>query len=203
MKADPIASDREEKSSQICTRCGFCCDGTLFNRLNADQGEDLADLVQIGMPPKNTRTEGVLAFDLPCSHFNGLCSVYTHRPVACRRFRCRLLRKLDRGEITVPAAEQVIFEAIRMRRTVADTLATLTVELLPPAKRSLSIAARISSILVVLVGGEEGTAPGKYRHSLPALFALFRSLSTHFLPDHSSRTSNTAVQTAGRLRLND
>lgn len=46
---------------------------------------------------------------LPCAALEGTsCSIYAHRPGACRAFECRLLARAGRGEIGVEQALAII-----------------------------------------------------------------------------------------------
>lgn len=52
----------------------------------------------------------------PCScSVEGRCTIYEHRPLTCREFRCALLRRLEAGETTSHEARAVI-EQTRARR---------------------------------------------------------------------------------------
>ena len=56
------------------------------------------------------------AFDLPCCAFKGgLCSIYSERPAACSKYRCKLLKNVEAGRLSRPAAEEIVKEVKAMR----------------------------------------------------------------------------------------
>lgn len=68
----------------------MCCDGTLFGRARLEPDE-------VAVAKKNrlaiVANEG--SFDQPCSALAaGGCTIYDERPLACRRFVCRLHERL-------------------------------------------------------------------------------------------------------------
>jgi uncharacterized protein len=88
----------ERSGSTLCLACGMCCDGTLFQtvELTADEVE-----------PWRRRGLTVLTdrdaprFTQPCPHHQGgACSIYGDRPSTCERFRCPLLDKYTKGELS-------------------------------------------------------------------------------------------------------
>jgi Fe-S-cluster containining protein len=78
----------------LCQSCGLCCDGSLFGRVDLEPAEVLRarrnHLHVIGSGK---------AFEQPCAALRAIaagaderrtCSIYGERPLACRRFTCRL-----------------------------------------------------------------------------------------------------------------
>ena len=81
-------------TSSICTHCGLCCDGTLLLWVPIEETEaEWARMQQLNVAERNRRNW----FALPCRCFrnDGKCGTYESRPAACRRFRCRLLRRVE------------------------------------------------------------------------------------------------------------
>ena len=63
-------------------------------------------------------------FSLPCVKLAGAsCSVYEKRPQNCRGFRCRVLQRLDTGELSIEQAQSLTRNA--------TSLAAKTAQLLP------------------------------------------------------------------------
>src|SRR5688572_5768689 len=88
----------------LCLYCGFCCDGTLFDRAPLEPDDDLAPLKSAGFEirTKITKREKIKTFfALPCVEFRqNCCQIYDQpRPAICGRYRCSLLKKYEAGEI--------------------------------------------------------------------------------------------------------
>lgn len=93
------AASTAPDAADLCTRCGLCCDGSVFERAQAFPGEE-ETLARHGMTLM--RTGAHPAFAQPCPHLRDCaCSIYAERFITCRSFRCPLLRRLDAGEITL------------------------------------------------------------------------------------------------------
>lgn len=138
----------------LCLSCGFCCDGTLFNRvpLLDDERARLGPLLQV--PPG--RAHGVQ----PCPALEGTCCrVYAERPLTCRRYRCLLLEAHDADEVSLAGAEALVARGRELRETLARALEQ-------PANGATVDLARRSAL----------TGP-----ALEALDALERHLTFHFL----------------------
>ena len=75
----------------LCQSCGLCCDGSLFGRVPLEPQE-----VEPARRNRLRIIESGRAFDQPCSVLEATadamraCSIYDERPLACRRFVCRL-----------------------------------------------------------------------------------------------------------------
>ncbi|HYH37316.1 MAG TPA: YkgJ family cysteine cluster protein [Azospirillum sp.] len=100
-------NEGEAAAQSLCTACGLCCDGTLFGRTTVSPEHDGALL---GLE----RFEGFRdqpALPQPCPALEGgRCAVYESRPRACRRYRCELLRKVDRAEVSYDEALRLIVQ---------------------------------------------------------------------------------------------
>ena len=100
------------QSTDLCTTCGLCCRGVLFDWVPVKRDEE-EDLRRLGLPIEE-RAEGV-RFSQPCSQFcEGLCRIYRDRPLSCRHFRCETLLRLDRGELDMGEAVEIVIRAKRM-----------------------------------------------------------------------------------------
>jgi Fe-S-cluster containining protein len=98
-----------ESSSPLCLACGLCCTGTLHEYVEV-QPQELQLVGSLGVTIETFRNQSV-GFRQPCVLYRSeCCSAYAHRPVACQKYRCVLLRKLDRGEMTLENALAIVNE---------------------------------------------------------------------------------------------
>ena len=68
----------------LCTRCGLCCDGSLFADVELSGPTEAAGLEALGLEIEDDGNGGeVMA--LPCGALRGKrCSIYRRRPKCCR-----------------------------------------------------------------------------------------------------------------------
>lgn len=114
------APSAEAAASNLCTKCGLCCNGVLFDwvPVAADEEQRLRGLGFVLDP-----NEEGLRFAQPCPKFEcGLCQVYGDRPRPCRRFRCKLLQKLEGGDIGLAEAEAIVAQAKELIEEVRPSL---------------------------------------------------------------------------------
>ena len=95
----------------LCTKCGLCCDGTLFADVELAGQAEVSRLENMGMEiehePRNT---GLLS--QPCAALRGTrCGIYAYRPKCCRVFECDLLQGTQSGAVTVERAMEHIADA--------------------------------------------------------------------------------------------
>ena len=107
--------------SQLCPKCGLCCNGVLFADVKLRKGDDAKRLAELGLPlEKKGRQQ---AFAQPCGCFDGkLCRIYAERPVRCRTFECGLLKRVQAGELGDDAALGTIAQAKRQVEKVCELL---------------------------------------------------------------------------------
>ncbi|WP_197421810.1 YkgJ family cysteine cluster protein [Sphingomonas sp. CCH9-H8] len=107
--------------SRLCTHCGLCCDGRLFDDARIAEGEE--PVVRAAGLEVVQGNDGRLAFQQPC-HFlsDGCCTRYETRFQVCRSFKCALLRGVQRGEIAPARAMAVVDEAKRLLDRAAHHL---------------------------------------------------------------------------------
>jgi hypothetical protein len=108
----------QSELATLCGACGLCCDGSLFGRV---------DLVPEEVEPARRNRLHVLddgrAFEQPCSALAVVgggrreCSIYGERPLACRRFMCRLY---DRHRREGGPLEPRLAAVRRVRELAAD-----------------------------------------------------------------------------------
>jgi hypothetical protein len=110
-------------TGELCTRCGLCCDGTLFGDVELTGPAEAARLEGLGLDV-DTDDADVELLSLPCRGLRGTrCSVYVHRPQCCRTFECRLLQEAERGHVAVDEALARIAEARAQVQRVKTLLA--------------------------------------------------------------------------------
>lgn len=109
----------------LCTRCGMCCDGTLFADVELVGKAEATRLEVMGLEVEDNDTAaGVLS--QPCAALKGTrCGIYAFRPKCCRTFECQLLQDAQQGSITVERAAEHITEAKREIQRVRELLVQL------------------------------------------------------------------------------
>jgi len=99
---------------QICVKCGFCCDATMFPKALLSPGErgSLPEKIE---QSSYSDVDGEY-FSLPCKYFDKKCTIYTSdRANVCGKYRCQLLKDFEAGKVTFDEAVEIIEEAIVMR----------------------------------------------------------------------------------------
>src|SRR5690348_11951563 len=89
----------------LCTRCGLCCDGSLFADVELANSEG-PFLEVMGLDVEDG-DDGIHELLLqPCNALKeGRCNIYSHRPTCCRTFECNLLQRVKQGEICIKEAQ--------------------------------------------------------------------------------------------------
>jgi hypothetical protein len=101
---------------QLCLACGLCCDGTLFDGVKLEPGDDATRLNALGLPVACTRSKVPVArFPQPCAALGAdcACRCYADRPRQCRIFECGVFKDAQAGRITFPAALRLVNQARR------------------------------------------------------------------------------------------
>ena len=110
--------------SQLCPKCGLCCNGVLFADVELQRGDDIRRLAKLGLSLKKKGRKQ--AFVQPCSGFDGTrCRIYAGRPEHCRAFECGLLKRVQAGGMETEAALEKITGALRLAETVRQLLGKL------------------------------------------------------------------------------
>ena len=100
----------QEAASRLCTACGMCCNGVLFEIVRLQPQDSVKELEKLGMQINRRKTQPY--FKQPCRFLNDCtCTIYEQRPTRCRRFECLQLKLLADGEITEVDAAAKIAEA--------------------------------------------------------------------------------------------
>ena len=159
----------------LCTRCGLCCDGTLFGDVELAGRREATRLEAIGLDVDADDAD-VELLSLPCRGLRGTrCRVYAHRPSCCRTFECRLLQNAARGAVSVDDALTTIAETKAKVRRVRTLLAGLE----PRRGHRLPLAERVADALAE----PPASAADVRRHAAlgGAMAALTRTFRTSFV----------------------
>jgi hypothetical protein len=98
----------------LCTRCGLCCDGSLFADVELAGRVEATRLEVLGLEIDDDAEETLLL--QPCLALQGTrCGIYALRPECCRTFECRLLQEVRRGTVGV---ERASLRIARTRRRI-------------------------------------------------------------------------------------
>ena len=158
----------------LCTRCGLCCDGTLFGDVELTGPTEATRLEALGLDVDADDAD-VELLALPCRGLRGTrCSVYAHRPQCCRTFECRLLQDAERGAVTVGDALTKIAEAKAQVQHVTTLLAALE----PRRGLRLPLAERVADAIAAAPHSPAGarrraaldTAMAAVRHTVRTTF---------------------------------
>lgn len=117
-----------ETAEDLCRACGLCCDGTLFDLVKLEAGDDARKLQALGLPVTTPRGKTPVArFPQPCAALcaDRSCRLYADRPRQCRVFECGVLKEAKVGRISYPAALRLIKQARRRADKVRRLLRAL------------------------------------------------------------------------------
>ena len=118
----------------LCTRCGLCCDGSLFADVELTSRDESTALEVMGLEIEDDDGDDDRLLVQPCGALKGRrCSIYPHRPECCRTFECRLLQEVERGMVGLEQAKEKVAEALKRIERVKELAAQLGTgdELLP------------------------------------------------------------------------
>ena len=107
----------------LCTRCGLCCDGSLFADVELAGRYESSALETLGLDVEDAGDDEGALLLLPCRALKGKrCSIYPHRPDCCRTFECRLLQQAKTGVVSLDRAKEKIAEALKRIEHVEQLL---------------------------------------------------------------------------------
>ena len=110
----------------LCTRCGLCCDGSLFADVELASDDEASTLEVIGLTIEDADEDDGGLLVQPCEALQGKrCSLYPHRPDCCRTFACRLLQEVERDTVGVERANEKIAEALKRIERVKELVVQL------------------------------------------------------------------------------
>ena len=115
-------------SEQLCLACGLCCDGTLFDGVQLEPGDDAPRLKSLGLPVAFSRgRKPVARFPQPCRALctDRTCRLYADRPHQCRIFECGVFKEMQAGCTDLAAA----LRQVKKARRLADKVRTLLLQL--------------------------------------------------------------------------
>jgi len=104
-------------TEQLCLACGLCCDGTLFDGVQLEPGDDAARLRALGLPVTTYRGKNpVSRFPQPCAALcaDRTCRLYANRPGQCRSFECKLFKQTRDGEVKLDTALRLVARTRRL-----------------------------------------------------------------------------------------
>ena len=97
-------------AARLCAACGLCCNGVMFHHVRMQPGDAPRELAALGLKLKRKKGENYLL--QPCPQYQcSQCAIYAVRPVRCRLFECRQLKRVAAGEIPEAFALAQIHEA--------------------------------------------------------------------------------------------
>ncbi len=105
----------KDNSENICIKCGFCCDGTMFNYAIITENEPLETGYSFETSLNKQRS-----FRLPCKYLQDkVCSIYNQRPyTVCESFRCKLLRSVISDNVSYTDAIKTINEVLALKMKI-------------------------------------------------------------------------------------
>jgi uncharacterized protein len=113
---------------QLCLACGLCCDGTLFDGVQLEPGDDAGRLKSLGLPVKVSRGRTpVTRFPQPCAALcaDRTCRLYADRPKQCRTFECKVFKETRTGRTEFAAALRLVTKTRRHADQARRLLARL------------------------------------------------------------------------------
>ena len=115
-------------AEQLCLACGLCCDGTLFDNVRLEPGDDAKRLKSLGLPVTVSRgKEPVATLPQPCPALcqDRTCRLYAHRPQQCRTYECMVYKSMQAGQLAPDAALRRVTSARRQADRVRRLLRSL------------------------------------------------------------------------------
>lgn len=110
-----------ELASQLCTQCGLCCDGTLFEDVELDDEREFHLCENLGLSIDDSQDEFLLS--QPCKALKeSQCTVYLHRPQCCRTFYCHLFNQVQQSKITLQKALEDIHALKSAKKSLLELL---------------------------------------------------------------------------------
>jgi len=169
----------------LCTRCGLCCDGSLLGDVEVTSREAVT-LEIMGIDVDDA--DAGYAMALPCPALDGTrCSMYAHRPGACRAFECRLLTRVERGELRVEQALALIASTRKRIDGARRQMAALG-----QADDRLPLRERYADAVALAAEAPAAAEARRRRRSLEATMAgITRTIEAEFLSPHGAKASST------------
>jgi Fe-S-cluster containining protein len=116
---------RTSLTDKLCTRCGLCCDGSLFADVELAGRAEASGLEVMGLEIEDDDADGALLLQ-PCVALRRKqCGIYAYRPQCCRTFECRLLQEVRCGAVGVEGAGKLIAGTLKQIARMKELLAQL------------------------------------------------------------------------------
>lgn len=94
-------------AQSLCTECGLCCDGAIFDDVELRDCREATSMECLGLEIEEEDGRSLLI--QPCRALIGTkCTVYAHRPRCCRSFECKLLKEYQSNETSLIDALDVV-----------------------------------------------------------------------------------------------
>ncbi len=117
----------ENATQSLCTACGLCCNGVLFQKVWIKPEDDVEPLLAGGLVIHKDAEQP--SFQQPCACYrNQHCSIYSYRPQICRRFKCKLLQRYEAGQVAFERAKDIIRQTTDQAEQVLAYLQTAGAE---------------------------------------------------------------------------
>ncbi len=121
MKA--IQAPLEEQ--EICVKCGFCCDGTLFQHAILLPGE--RGTLPEKMEQNYVRDGETEYFRQPCEYFSVKCTIYNEKKAnVCGSYRCQLLKDFADHKLSHIEAIEIIKQTRSTRIELLEQFRAVT-----------------------------------------------------------------------------
>jgi len=88
----------------------MCCDGVMFHSVRLQPADSARGLFALGLKLKRKKKQYSLLQPCP-AHRDCSCAIYADRPTRCRLFVCRLLLRVESGEVAEADAFEMIADA--------------------------------------------------------------------------------------------
>ena len=148
----------------LCTRCGLCCDGSLFADVELASRAETSALEVMGLEVEDAETNDRGLLLQPCRALKARrCSIYPYRPNCCRTFECRLLQEVKLGVVGVDRATAKIAAALQQINRVKKLVVQLG-----NRDESLPLKERCEEALALFNPGPENPELDRKRTGLQA-----------------------------------
>ncbi|MSU57345.1 MAG: YkgJ family cysteine cluster protein [Pedosphaera sp.] len=156
----------------LCTRCGLCCDGSLFADVELAGDDEATALEVMGLEIEDADGDDGALLLQPCRALKGKrCGIYPHRPECCRTFECRLLQEVRRGALGVEQAKETIAEALKRIKRVNELIVQLG-----EGNEGLPLKERCADALALSVDAATDSAVNRKRAELQVAMNSVESL---------------------------
>jgi Fe-S-cluster containining protein len=172
----PAKNANTDAIARLCTVCGLCCNGVLFGDVELQPRDAPEDLRVLGLKLERKGKKLRLRQPCPCLGADLLCRVYAERPVRCRTFECRVLQRVQRGELKLDAALRVIARA-RKQTAAVERL----VETLGNTDRHLPLNRRYALIMAHPIDLSDDALVMRRSELMLAVHTLMKTLEREFL----------------------